>query len=863
MRCLHLISALSAALALCASTQANSLDALYLHDSASEAAHAVVQTDTTAGVGALDETARWINPDGEIFFDIAVDGTKQNYITARFWGGVSGNQGRIFLGNAAGTTTYNWGQFDDASSSEVAPDRWYYVTVPIPTSLTNGQSTVRLSLSAMGNASSYSNPPTTNTQTATTRGIYALFSHTDTHLQITDDVAQNPIVDPYDYGDYTAPNSIQKLIEHNSLVSFANNIAFQVAAKQTLNTSASNVPNSLLGAFDIRTGSSELDSLNATHYHHMRTDNLGPMRGATILAYAYNMYGTSFYQDATTLNNIALGLDYTRRAQGSSGGYVDVWSPQEWVGGYEGSPRTVGTGSLEGITHGPIAQAFLLTYEDMQTAGLLDELIDDDNNSATAMVTRRQAYIDLFKGFIDFHTGYFSDNTIQEPGHAPNQEVYQLVGLMTAYRALEAIDPTAVNEVTFAPIIATRLDQAFGFSGSALNGSIWFTDDGLPLECCGLVGGGYSSEYGHGVSGEMFKVLEMAEGLIPTQQLEKLKARTTQTASLWQHFLYPVYNEDGTMDLRLEGAINWRNSKINGLQAIYQDPWFHAALEQNDPAAIRVLQLLAMDDSLAYDAIDGGHYWQQSVWVMEQVARIDQILDELPEDSLRLPHEAGQPDYAWVDPVGGAVSIKLDDRHIFMALNWHHGSSGTTPVANDIARIHEVSPTADFVATVYMENPYGFGELAYLTYDDLLIAANANDALSYQLDIPTGYDSVFDLVSGDYIAVVGGQITLAPLQSVVLNLAELTLIPGDLNGDGFVGLDDLDIILNHWNQTVTEGDLLSGDPTNDGYVGLNDLDIVLNNWNSGTPAGENANIPEPASAALILTAATALLRREH
>ena len=88
------------------------------------------------------------------------------------------------------------------------------------------------------------------------------------------------------------------------------------------------------------------------------------------------------------------------------------------------------------------------------------------------------------------------------------------------------------------------------------------------------------------------------------------------------------------------------------------------------------------------------------------------------------------------------------------------------------------------------------------------------------------------------------------------------LIDGDFNFDGYVGLDDLDIILNHWNQAVPTGDLLSGDGNNDGYVGLDDLDIVLNNWNAGTPPAIATNIPEPASLFSLSLLSAAVLRRK-
>lgn len=99
---------------------------------------------------------------------------------------------------------------------------------------------------------------------------------------------------------------------------------------------------------------------------------------------------------------------------------------------------------------------------------------------------------------------------------------------------------------------------------------------------------------------------------------------------------------------------------------------------------------------------------------------------------------------------------------------------------------------------------------------------------------------------------------LAPNQ--VLDALEAYL-PGDLDGDGFVGLDDLDIVLNHWNQTVAAGLHHLGDTTGDGYVGLDDLDELLSNWNAGTPPPSHThqNIPEPGGLVLLCVMALATL----
>ena len=94
-----------------------------------------------------------------------------------------------------------------------------------------------------------------------------------------------------------------------------------------------------------------------------------------------------------------------------------------------------------------------------------------------------------------------------------------------------------------------------------------------------------------------------------------------------------------------------------------------------------------------------------------------------------------------------------------------------------------------------------------------------------------------------------------------LNL-DSTLV-GDLNNDGFVGIDDLSIVLGNWNQTVPNGDPLSGDPSGDGFVGIDDLNTILGNWNAGTPPPISiaGNIPEPATLMLLCVGGLAAMRR--
>jgi hypothetical protein len=104
-----------------------------------------------------------------------------------------------------------------------------------------------------------------------------------------------------------------------------------------------------------------------------------------------------------------------------------------------------------------------------------------------------------------------------------------------------------------------------------------------------------------------------------------------------------------------------------------------------------------------------------------------------------------------------------------------------------------------------------------------------------------------------------------------LLIADLTgtadaLLPGDLDLDGFVGIADLNLVLGHWNLPVIAGNKLQGDPTGNGFVGIEDLNLVLGNWNSGAPpaaSGSADAVPEPASAAVLLTATIATASRRR
>ena len=78
---------------------------------------------------------------------------------------------------------------------------------------------------------------------------------------------------------------------------------------------------------------------------------------------------------------------------------------------------------------------------------------------------------------------------------------------------------------------------------------------------------------------------------------------------------------------------------------------------------------------------------------------------------------------------------------------------------------------------------------------------------------------------------------------------ELPDLEGDLDGDGFVGSSDLDIVRANWGESVDPGCLLCGDPSGDGSVGSADLDVIRANWGASAAAAVPI-VPEPHVAVL-------------
>jgi hypothetical protein len=118
------------------------------------------------------------------------------------------------------------------------------------------------------------------------------------------------------------------------------------------------------------------------------------------------------------------------------------------------------------------------------------------------------------------------------------------------------------------------------------------------------------------------------------------------------------------------------------------------------------------------------------------------------------------------------------------------------------------------------------------------------DLLQLAVDDPAAFAAMYPGVDAATVGDTNGDGALDSLDIDYLVVQILRTQFGDLDGDGFVGINDLNVVLGAWNQGVTPGDWTLGDPSGDGFVGIEDLNTVLGNWNAGTPPDTRQVIPE-------------------
>ena len=258
-----------------------------------------------------------------------------------------------------------------------------------------------------------------------------------------------------------------------------------------------------------------------------------------------------------------------------------------------------------------------------------------------------------------------------------------------------------------------------------------------------------------------------------------------------------------------------------------------------------------------------------SAFTQEQIAEAQQINDDFNSAITTRGEASGFA--GW----GGVVSFDNDD-----STNWHfdHLSEPSAGEADFFSvALHEIAHTLGFGVSP---------EWNALISDDIFTGSAATEVFGGPVPIEPGHvlegtestirgTDIVQEVSLDPTITLGTRKLFTDLDVAVLedlgwsiaDLVEPTFITGDYNGDGFVGQQDLDLVLLNFGDTVLpdgfeEGALAGGLPF-DNLIGQDELDGVLLNFGDGTAvaSGSLSAVPEPATAALLLAGGVALTAR--
>jgi hypothetical protein len=149
-----------------------------------------------------------------------------------------------------------------------------------------------------------------------------------------------------------------------------------------------------------------------------------------------------------------------------------------------------------------------------------------------------------------------------------------------------------------------------------------------------------------------------------------------------------------------------------------------------------------------------------------------------------------------------------------------------------------------------LQGPFGLS-------DSAIWATGAAQPTSHPANNDLWNTSLSTMAFMDYLYDDSHYLSDLPEVKAALDLVfPTTIIAGDLNKDGFVGIADLNIVLGNWNQSVAPGDFFSGDPSNDGFVGIEDLNTVLGNWNAVAPPEISPEAPPVESAVVAASASS-------
>ncbi|MEI6078403.1 MAG: hypothetical protein WCS94_22685, partial [Verrucomicrobiota bacterium] len=557
---------------------------------------------------------------GEMSFTMRVDPVRQNHFTIKLWGSDPNDENWLILnvegrelgqrhgGDAAAPDML----FGNKQKVSFAPNQWIYRTVALPIHLTRGKTNVALKIRSIGWISDYDQGPFFGAYNKLMKvpslSIYRAYTHLGSGLDFSSE----------QQGSGVALLSPRPLEDESA----------------TLNGIKSRV-NSQLANFL----SSPVDRLKPWDLAWLaRCYDARENLGENWIQYG----GTN--AAAALVQKVIAGIDLHVTRQSASGKYNETFGNNSWGGGFGG-----------------LGEAITLLWPRINAGTNLATL--ESYGGSYGSMMRTQAWSKALRTSVDFARFH------RRGGTYANQDIYSVIELYQANRALLLVDPTnallEAEAMRYLREAAGLLpwagsDQPGGgpvpLKGTYPYGDSFYsiTKKGTTRDNNGFVG----SDYGEmGMYITRWGMLTHDTNLF-NRGLQLLRARAS--------FRFPAADDKGYRVMQAANPIGVRNREMPG----------HVGYLSREDGAV---DIAALGPEAIGDDLIG--YFQNGISDGQALRMIANSRDPyLPHNwakarsysptHILLPMSPGASDFAWVDEENMAVAAKHGEDRLFANLNW-------------------------------------------------------------------------------------------------------------------------------------------------------------------------------------------------
>lgn len=815
------------------------LDRINFGDAASEGAHGfdpgVVPGDLPpGGVGTLGQTFRQVSgpvaaggQNRRFTFTLACDPARQNYATVKLWGN-DRQRGILHLLLAPDGKMSDDNMVDINNQGEgqrpAFAGRFYYVTLPILLTATQGKTTVTLVLDAIQSHDGYFGTGDASLKPGySTRPIYSAFSHADPFFE-------PPPGDPTGMAPprLVTPLKTFRREDADALLLGTRHKMFgpggrleQMLARQILPTTPG-APRETWG-LDAGRPAAEMarDNPSADEWRKQASRKQGA--GYTtfsddLLSTLYVAYltpplrdlsgrivpGLDRFHDVDLLRRIVLLLDSATYLPREDGGFA-TGDSDEWPG-LTSAPRVGGRHpgmtkrfdewglSLEGVNTQSLGITIERLLNDLVAAPKFRAVLEQPMDSDLRGTMLRRA--DVYSQMLFKHLHYCRRVT----GGTPAQNQFMMTGLIWDQAGLEKLRQFYPNP-SFPPLPRSvalyYVEQALGIAPTTLlrqteKDNFDQSDRGLAQEGGGTYDGGYgtSNPWLVPFMAQAVAVLPSLQGGEEKRRVDRILAMARATVSAYDYFISPgddAVDPDVTqtkMILSAEDYITMRNVNNPNSRGFSVNSQYLASdpdLPIQEPFALRSAYL-----ETQYGHSPGGQgLFQRQFASYENTLRA--IAGKGPGDLPALPGEPGQPDFVYADPKGSALALIHGPERLYLNMNWRRERRGV----NYVARYHFTTPTVDRVGMAIMPHDAAtmqsdgnlsgdFDQPWIVRYGPYLIVFNrSKNACAVKL--PLGQGQAEDLLTRAFHP-FGGTLEVPSGQAAVLYLSAPSGVPSSASG---------------------------------------------------------------------------------